>query len=630
LIGGEIVLRKFVLVLSLITIAAAAALVISTLVTKQPVSAQQQDEIIPAPQNNQEEIEPAPQRNLFRTSQLTQTNAGSSQTVTQKNTGITKIHFNDREINVTGDGTSVNGSTVIILSEGTYEISGALTDGQVLVSTDKGASVELILNGTTINCSNSSPLYIASAKKTKIVLAENSKNYLTDGSAYPANKTKEEEPNAALFSKDDLTISGNGSLEVVGNYNDGITSKDKLTIEGGTISVNSVDDGIRGKDHLRIKGGNVTVVSQGDGLKSDDINAADGNNAPVPDGKISISGGKITVTSKGDAIQAASLINIEGGEFILTSGANAQYVRSSVSLKAIKSGDTLIIDGGTFVISASDDALHSNKTLTINGGTFDIAVGNNAIHSDSTLEINGGDIRISKSYEGLESTVMKINSGNIYINSSDDGVSVRTSRSGSGTGGGRRWSDFDSGNNLYVNGGYIVVNAYGDGLDINGSMEMTGGTVLISGPTSNQNGALDFGSFKMTGGLIIAAGSSGMAQSPGGGSNQNSVMVYFNSYQAEGTLFHVESGDGTSVVTFAPQKTYSSVAFSSPKLKIGTAYDVYYGGSSSGVLKDGLYEGGKYSPGTKLASFTPNSSGTYVGSGGMGFGGGFRGGRGRR
>jgi len=612
--------RKYALAASLIIILAASTFIVFTRTKKQPVLTQ------PPVENNL-----APSDNLFKTIAAARASAESRQNSNQTNTGITTINFNDRIITVKGDGATVNGSAVIILSAGTYEISGTLTDGQILVSTDKGASVELILDGATINCSNSSPIYIENAKDTKIVLADNSKNYLADGPVYTANKTKKDEPNAALFSRDDLTISGNGSLEVTGNYNDGITCKNKLTIEGGTISVNSADDGIRGKDILNIKGGNITIVSKGDGLKSDEKHAATNDTASIADGKIAISAGKISITSKGDAIQAASLISIEGGEFVLTTGTNAQYVGGTVSLKAISSGDNLVIDGGTFAISSSDDAIHSNNTLTINGGTFDIATGNNGILGNKTLEINNGDIRISRSFEGLEGSIVKINSGNIHINSSDDGMSIRTSRSSSATGGRSRWGGSGSGSNfLYINGGYIVVNANGDGLDANGSIEMTRGTLLIHGPTTSMNGALDFWSFKMTGGLLVAAGSSGMAQSPGTGSSQNSVLVYFDNYLAEGTLFHVRSSDGSEVVSFAPKKTYSSVAFSSPKLAIGTTYDVYSGGSSTGEAKDGLYEGGRYSPGTKLASFTPTGPGTYVRGSGMDSGSGSRGGRGRR
>jgi hypothetical protein len=590
-------MRKYVLAASLIIILAASALFVFTQTKQEPMAG-----VI----------------------------AQSPQDGNQKLAGITTIDLNGKTIAVNGAGATVSGNKVLISSAGTYSISGTLADGQILVNTGKGASVEIILNGATINCSNNSPVYIEKTKKARIVLADNSKNHLTDGPVYSANKTKKDEPNAALFSKDDLTISGNGSLEVTGNYDDGITSKNKLTIESGTILVNSTDDGIRGKDSLNIKGGNITVVAKGDGLKSDEKDVAAQDKTSTRDGKITISGGKINITSKGDAIQAASYINIKDGELTLTTGSNARYVGGSVSLKAISSGDNIVIDAGTFVISSSDDAIHSNNTLTINGGTFDIATGNNGILGDSSLVINGGDIRISTSYEGIEGSVVKINSGNIHLNSTTNGMSIRSPRKGSSTGGGR-WRGFESGNScLYINGGYTVINANGDGIDSNGAIEMTNGTLLISGPTSNNDGALDFNSFKITGGFLIAAGSSGMAQVPGTSSTQNSVMVYFDTYQAEGTLFHVQTSNGSEIVSFAPKKTYSSVAFSSPKLAIGTEYDVYSGGSSSARAKDGLYAGGTYLPGTKIVSFTPNGVTTIAGSGGMWGGGGFRGGRGRR
>jgi hypothetical protein len=549
---------------------------------------------------------------------FTQTKQETAETATKSgkpaSTEITTINLKGDNIVVNGNGAAVSGNKVIISTGGIYSISGILEDGQILVNTVRGASVEMILNGATINCSNSSPIYIENAKKTKIMLADNSNNYLTDGAVYAANKTKKDEPNAALFSRDDLIIGGKGSLEVRGNYNDGIVSKDKLTIQSGSISVYSADDGIRGKDYLQIKGGNIKVVAKGDGLKSDKKSDATDDMA-LMDGKIVISGGRIDVMcEKGDAIQAASYINIQGGEFFLTTGTDANFVSRSVSLKGVKSGDNLIIGGGTFVINSSDDALRSNNTLTINGGTFDIATGNNGIIGDSTVEINGGDIRISKSYEGLESSVVTINSGTIHLNSNDDGISVRSSRKGYGTGS-RRRSSSRSSNYFCVNGGYTVINAYGDGIDINGAVEMTGGTLLVSGPLSNNDGPLDYDwSFGISGGLLIATGSSGMAQVPYSGSTQNSVMVYFSSWQEEGTLFHVQSGDGNEVVSFAPKKAYSSVAFSSPKLVNGTAYDVYTGGSSSGEAKDGLYEGGSYTPGTKYVSFTPSNVTTAVSS----------------
>ena len=163
------------------------------------------------------------------------------------------------------------------------------------------------------------------------------------------------------------------------------------------------------------------------------------------------------------------------------------------------------------------------------------------------------------------------------------------------------------------------MNANGDGLDSNGNIIMTGGVVLVNGPTANNNGACDFGDsqsnyFKITGGFLVAAGSSGMAVGPGTSSTQNSAVINFSSQQA-GTIFHLQNSSGTDIVTFKPAKTYQSVVFSSPDFGKAT-YDIYFGGSSTGTLKDGLYKGGTYTPGTKNTSFTVSSVTTKVGSGG--------------
>jgi hypothetical protein len=151
---------------------------------------------------------------------------------------------------------------------------------------------------------------------------------------------------------------------------------------------------------------------------------------------------------------------------------------------------------------------------------------------------------------------------------------------------------------------------------------MTGGTVIINGPTDNMNGPLDYSwGFNITGGFIVAAGSSGMAQPVGGtsSSTQYSTMVWFSSWQEGGTTVHIRAGDGKEILTFSPAKAYSSVALSSPELKNGATYTVYSGGSSTGKVTDGLYSGGKYTPGVQKDSFTISSAVTYAGSGGSGF-----------
>ena len=142
---------------------------------------------------------------------------------------------------------------------------------------------------------------------------------------------------------------------------------------------------------------------------------------------------------------------------------------------------------------------------------------------------------------------------------------------------------------------------------------MTDGVLIINGPTANMNGALDYNaSFKITGGLVVAAGSSGMAQAPGTSSTQYSVLLVFRSSLQADTLFHIQTSDGNEILSFTPTKRYQSIAFSSPELTKGATYDVYYGGSSTGTVNDGLYQGGTYTPGTKYTSFTTSGIITKV------------------
>jgi hypothetical protein len=174
---------------------------------------------------------------------------------------------------------------------------------------------------------------------------------------------------------------------------------------------------------------------------------------------------------------------------------------------------------------------------------------------------------------------------------------------------------FATGDNyLSINGGYIAIDAYGDGLDVNGPIEMTDGVVLISGPIENMNGALDyFGQFNISGGFLVAAGSAGMAQAPSESSAQNSLLVYFNGTARAGTLVHIETSDGEQVLTFAPAKQYQSLVFSSSELEDGSTYDLYLGGTSSGEASDGLYQDGTYTSGTEYTSFTVSDVVTWIG-----------------
>ncbi len=539
---------------------------------------------------------------------------------------VATIALNDSTITVEGDGVVVDGSRATITSAGNYSISGKLMEGQIVVDTEAEELVRLIFNGVEIQNSTSAPIHIVNAEKVMIVLADQTQNTITDGTQYQFENPEEDEPNAALFSAADLTITGSGGLTVSGNFNDGIASKDGLIIAGGVIQVTAVDDGIRGKDYAVIKEGTLTIDARGDGLKSD-------NEEDATRGYISINGGVVNITSGGDAITAQTDVMITGGNITLAAGAGSTSTNSNIdSIKGIKGLVSVLIEGGTFVIDADDDAVHSNGNIIIHNGEFLISTGDDGMHADTALTINGGNIQITESYEGLESAVITINAGMIHVISSDDGINVAGGVDGSGMNpgmgtrpnrGGRLGAAgqdafaYSGSYYLYINGGYVVVEAGGDGLDINGAIVMTDGMVLVHGPTEQMNGALDYdGGYKITGGLLVAVGSAGMAQAPDQSSSQYSLLMNLNSTLQAGTLVHIQDSNGEDILTFVPRKNIQSLSFSSPLLEEGETYTIFYGGSSTGTVVDGLYQGGSYSSGTQLASFKVSDIVTRLGSGG--------------
>ncbi len=472
---------------------------------------------------------------------LTDVETGTTEDSEWDDEVVIDIVLNGATISTEADAVTLSNDETVatITAGGTYQISGTLDDGQIIVDNDDGELVRLILNGAEITCTDNAPLYIANADEAIIVLVADSDNTLTDGDSY-TYEDDEDEPDATLFSNDDLTIYGDGSLTVNGNYNEGIRSKDGLIIQSGTITVTAVDHGIKGKDYLTISGGDLTVQAGGDGLKS--------NNDEDEDlGYVYISGGTINLTADGDGIQAETQVIITGGEFDINSG---------------------------------DDGINATTAISISDGEFEIASGDDAIHSDLDLDITGGTIEITESVEGIEGADIIIADADITVTASDDGINGST--------------DDNSNAYLDIDGGRIAVYAAGDGIDVNGYITMTDGTVLVHGPTSSSNGAIDFdNSFSMTGGVLLAAGTS-MAQAPTGTSDARSVIFKFASTQAAETVIHFATSSGEELFTFAPEKSFKYLIYASDELAKGN-YRVYVGGTASGAVSDGLYEEGGYS-----------------------------------
>ena len=214
---------------------------------------------------------------------------------------------------------------------------------------------------------------------------------------------------------------------------------------------------------------------------------------------------------------------------------------------------------------------------------------------------------------------MEINGGAIDIIASDDGINIAGGNDSSSMGGrpGQNSFTYSSNCKLTISGGNIEVSASGDGIDVNGSAYMTGGSVLVSGPTSSGNGALDYdGVFEISGGTLLAAGSTGMSQAPSSGSSQYTIANTVGSQTADTPVKLVDSS-GKTTASFTPAKNYAHVVISVPEIKNGETYTLYAGDSEietftissviSGDTSGGGMPGG--SPGGGLDGGTPPSGG---------------------
>ncbi len=534
---------------------------------------------------------------------------------------ISKILFSNESIEYTGVNASVSGNTITILSSGTYSLSGSMDDGQVVVDSQDDGTVFLIFDNLDLSSSNSAPVYIANADKTVITLAGGSENVLTDGTDRIFADIEDEEPNSVLFSEDDLTINGDGTLIINANYKHGINSKDDLIIISGNIIVNAVSDGIRGRDSITVSDGTITINAENDGMQS--------NNDDDPEkGYILIEDGTLDIVCGNDGIQAETNVIINSGVINITAGGGTQNIVVSMSIseqekdsqmvieetestKGIKAGMLLMVTGGEITIDSHDDALHSNDILSISDGAMTISTDDDGIHADNKIVIDGGTIDITNCNEGIESMVVVVNDGYIKINASDDGFNASDGTASTMMPG---FEVATPGVAIFINGGYMYVSSNGDSVDSNGSIEMTGGTLVANGPQSPTNGTLDSdGEFTISGGLIVAVGSSGMAEAPGSTSEQYSLLYIYDTIQPVGTMIYIESQEGEQILAFEPSKEYQSIAFSSPELTKGETYTIYSGGSMDSNETDGLYEVGTYTKGTEIYSFTVSGVLTVIG-----------------
>lgn len=469
-----------------------------------------------------------------------------------------KITLNGSSAVVSGSEVNISGSTVTITSAGTYIISGSLSDGQIVIAASDSDKVQLVLNNAEINCNTSAAVYVKSADKVFVTLPAGTTNSLGGGTEYV--QTDDNTVDGVIFSKSDLTLNGTGTLKIDADYRHGIVTKDTLCITGGTYVIDAVKACLAGKDGIKILDGSFTLTAGSKGLNS-------GNDDDAKEGSIYIA-------------------------------------------------------GGTFTIKSEDDSIHADGSCIIAGGTYTIAAGDDGIHANYDTIITDGSITITNSYEGIEGRRITVSGGTINLTASDDGINAATGGSsdeqrmpggqkGEFGGFGRQKgavvqsqemqmpqdgqqpqemqapaSRSASDDDVYIKitGGTITVNAGGDGIDSNGNLYITGGTVYVAGPTSNGDGALDYeGEASITGGTLIAAGSSGMAQGMGSNSTQCSMLVNLSEAIAAGSVISIKDSSENVLISWTSPKQFSSVVISTAELAQGSTYTLVTGDTQTEV-----------------------------------------------
>ncbi len=515
-------------------------------------------------------------------------------------TSATKIKFSTDKVVAENNSVNVSGTTATIKAEGTYIVYGNCSNGNIIINAPSDAKITLVFDSLKLNSDDFAPLYVKSSDKVFILLADGKENRLTNGGSFKA--IDENAVDSVIFSKQDLTIKGSGSLTVTTEAGSGITSKDDLKITGGKITVEASVHGLDANDMLAIKDADITITSGKDG-----VHCENSDNADL--GSVYVTNSLISVTSTGDGFSAGAYILIDSGSIDVTSGGGHENGKehsdsnmmggpgggrprttdktdTSVSAKAIKSVKTLHITNGTFKIDSADDSIHSNSAVLITGGTFTIKCGDDAIHADTDVAIRGGKISITESYEGLEAINVEVSGGDTNIKSSDDGINASGGNDDSGFGGGRPGQDgFSSSSkgSVTVTGGTLYINAGGDGVDSNGSLKVTGGMFTVCGPTRGDTSVLDFDtSAEITGGVFIGSGSTMMAQTFTS-STQGVISLNVGNATAK-TKVALTDKDGNEIISFSPEQDFNVVIISTPKMVSGEDYTVTVG-DQSGTFK---------------------------------------------
>lgn len=443
---------------------------------------------------------------------------------------------------------------------GVYHVQGACSGQLVVDAADE--AVFLLLDGVTIASPDGPAIHIAAAGKAVITLAADTQSALTDGAVYTLPQG-EDEPNGALFSKDDLTINGAGALRVVAQYDDGIVSKDSLVIAGGRIDVQSRGDAIRGKDSVLLYGAALTLDAGKDGVKST-------NDQDAARGWVYALGSTLTIRAQEDGIQAETELYLGEGTYAITSGGGCRPEYRQELAAPVRRGDYAV------QVEAQEDEAEADMAngkglkaarIHVAAGAFSVSSRDDALHAD-------GSIAITESFEGIEAAHILLCGGRTDVQAIDDGWNA-ASKAQTQAQGGKRTGNHDF--SITVSGGEHTILAGADAIDSNGSILISGGVTLASTSNTEKEVAIDYSEVcacRITGGTLLASGGYGRnTQTFSAAENQACITLKWRAQQPAGTMVSL-SVDGGEPLTFVPTAPFTSIVASFPALQVGSALNV--------------------------------------------------------
>ena len=524
------------------------------------------------------------------------------------------------------DGVTVEDGTLTITKAGTYKLSGEY-QGQIKVETADSDAVRLVLDNANITNSSGAALNVVNADEVILYSASGTTNTISDGADYTA--TGEDDPDAVVYSKADMTIAGEGTLKVNGNHEDGIHTSDGLVIASGTLEVNAANTGIKGKDDVDILGGTINVTAQQDGIKST-------NDTDEGQGWTRLSNGTVTVNAGDDGFKASRVVEISGGSLTVEQsdeGIEAQYIN---------------VSGGDVNVTSADDGMNASLKTSNSESTDSSANTSDAANQQQNNQQQGslpggqqsgtsnqqqqgmgqppamsGSSQDGTSQNGTSGTAQQQNNtqnqgnqnmgqppampgGNAQDGTSQNGT-TGTGQQGMGQppqggmpgGGGGTFEVIDAAIN--VSGGHVTVNAEGDGIDSNGVTTLSGGTLIVNGPSQGGNAALDTnGDLLLNGATVLSGSTADMFEAPSTNSTSGYLKLTNSSGFEQGSTVQVADSSGKVVANYKVTKSnVQLVLVSSSSIVKGQSYTAYTTTSAVDSNATSLASGA-----TELGSFT--------------------------